>query len=230
MKRMNLLLLVLAISVTTRAAQEDKQPPQRMIAVSGSAIGYIPADTVLWDLTLQVSGKDLIETKAASDEQVKLLTEACTKKGILVADIVVGIVKITDARLDDQGVTRDPSKPLTITRIATIRQRDTRLFSEMLEMLSRSKGVKVRYSVVGSKTDQVTKETVVKATQAAKDKATAMVTVLGARLGNVLTVNEYPPPGWNTKEESVPVDQSSSAFGVDAEKVRITVYVTFAIE
>ena len=46
-----------------------------------------------------------------------------------------------------------------------------------------------------------------------------MVGVLGARLGNVLTVDEYPPSNRQAAEENVPIDAGSSAFGADAEKV-----------
>jgi uncharacterized protein YggE len=230
MRCLSVLLTVLALAVTGTGATEEKQPPPRTVSVSGSAVGYVPADTILWNVTLQTAGKDVVEAKAASDEQVKGLTDACAKRGVQVSDIVVGIVRIQDARVDEKVETRDPARPFNVTRIVTVRQRDPRLFSEMLEMLSRGKGIRTRYNVVSSKTDQVTKETIVKATEAAKDKATAMATVLGARLGSVLTINEYPPAGWNTPDDSVPIDQSSAAFGADAERVRITVFVTFELQ
>jgi uncharacterized protein YggE len=221
-------VLVLAVAASTAA--EGQQSPLRTISVSGSAVGYIPADTILWNVTLLTSGKDVVEAKAASDEQVKGLTDACAKRGIQGTDMVVGIVRIQDARIEEKTETHDPAKPFTVTRVVTIRQRDPRLFPEILEMLSRGKGIRVRYNVVSSKADQITKETMVKATEAAKDKAAAMAAVVGARLGNVLAINEYPPAGWSTPDENVPIDQSSAAFGADAEKLRIIVYVTFEIQ
>jgi len=232
MKRLVVALMIgaLSVSVSVKAATEEKKPAARTVSVSGTAVGYIPADTILWNVTLQTAGKDVVEAKASSDEQVRGLTEACAKRGGQGADIVVGFVRIQDARIDEKAESRDPLKPLAVTRVVSIRQRDPRLFPEMLEMLSRGKGIKVRYNVVSSKADQITKETLVKATEAAKDKATAMATVLGARLGNVLAINEYPPEGWNTPDENVPIDQNSAAFGADAEKVRITVFVTFEIQ
>lgn len=230
MKHLVAVFMVLSVVVIGVAATEAQQPLSRTIAVSGTAVGYIPIDTVLWNVTLQAAGKDVVEAKASSDEQVKGLADACALKGVQAADIVIGIVRIQDARTDPKAEAHDPEKLFAVTRVVTIRQRDPRLFSEMLEMLSRGKGMRVKYDVVSSKTDQIVKETMVKATEAAKDKATAMVAALGARLGNVLTIDEYPPAGWNTPDESVPIDQGATAFGADAEKVRITMFVTFEIQ
>jgi uncharacterized protein YggE len=230
MKQAGLTLMVLLAALAAKAAPEGQTPPPRTISVSGSAVGYVPQDTILWDITLQTAGKEVVDAKASSDDQVKELTSACLKKEIQGADIAVGIVKIRDARLGEGTGASDPAKPLNVTRVITVRQRDTRLFSEMLEMLSRGKGTKVHYRVVSSRAAQVTRDTTVKATAAAKDKAAAMAAVLGAQIGNVLTINEYPPVGWNTPDENVPIDQSSASFGADAEEIRITVYVTFQIQ
>jgi uncharacterized protein YggE len=181
-------------------------------------------------VTLDSSGKDLMEAKEQSDQQVKALLDVCKQKGIQGADVDVGVVRISDSRTSDAAGHLDPNKPFTVTRVVTLRERDLRQFTAILETLSRGRATRVRYNVVSSKTDDVTRDTLVKATQAAKDKAAAMVGVLGARLGKVLRIDEYPPSGQNIPDEKVPVDQGSSAFGADAEKVRITVYVTFEIQ
>ena len=232
--RLIVALIALTITSWSMAAEkqaDDKKPVARTISVSGSAVSYIPADTILWTVTLQTGANDVAEAKVLSDTQVKELVDVCAKKNILAQDIAAGLFKIHDTRLEENaGMKNDAGKLFTVTRIATIRQKDPTLFSDMLSMLSKGKGLKVRYNIVSSKTDQITKETLVKATEAAKNKATAMVTSLGAQLGKVISINEYPPIGWNIPESNVPVDQSSAVFAAEAEKVRITVYVTFEIE
>jgi uncharacterized protein YggE len=226
-----ILLTITSWSIAAEKQTDEKKPVARTISVSGSAISYIPADTILWTVTLQTSANDVAEAKVLSDTQVKELVEVCAKKSIPAQDISAGLFKIQDTRLEENAALRnDSGKLFAVTRIATIRQKDPTIFPDMLSLLSKAKGIKVRYNIVSSKTDQITKETMVKATEAAKNKATAMVTSLGAQLGKVISINEYPPIGWNIPESNVPVDQSSAVFAAEAEKVRITVYVTFEIE
>ncbi|OGV84499.1 MAG: hypothetical protein A2340_00590 [Lentisphaerae bacterium RIFOXYB12_FULL_60_10] len=229
MKYVWTVLVMLALAGDMRAANGETQPPLRTISVSGSAVGHVPADTILWNVTLLTADKTVVEAKVSSDGQVKGLVDACTRLGIQGSNIVVGIMRIQDARMEEVEA-RDASKPFNVTRVVTIRQQEPRLFREMLEMLSRGKGYGVRYDVVSSRTDQIKKETMVKATETAKEKAAAMAAVLGAQLGNVQTINEYPPVGWNSPDSSILVDQSSTAFGVDAETIRITIFVTFEIQ
>ena len=224
-------LTITSWSMSAEKQADDKKPVSRTISVSGSAISYIPADTILWTVTLQTAANDVTEAKTLSDTQVKELVDVCAKKNIAAQDISAGIFKIHDTRLEENAaIKNDAGKLFAVTRIATIRQKDATIFPDMLSMLSKAKGIKVSYNIVSSKTDQITKETLVKATEAAKKKATAMVTSLGAQLGKVISINEYPPIGWNIPESNVPVDQTSAVFAAEAEKVRITVYVTFEIE
>jgi uncharacterized protein YggE len=112
----------------------------------------------------------------------------------------------------------------------TARQRDSAGFTKTLEALTLDRHLRFRYGITSAKRPEVEKDVLLRAVQAAKDKAQAMAGVAGARLGHVLTINEYPPPGWNIPPEHVPVDAPSSVFGAEAETVAITVYVTFELE
>jgi len=213
------------------AATEAQQPAPRTISVTGTAVGFVPADAIIWNITLKSTGTELSEVKALSDKQVKWIVDELTKKGIQGSDMVIGIPKIQDARLAEDGRTaQDISKHLSLSRTVTVRQRDPKQFAGILDVLTRGTGYTMNYTVVSSKTEQITKETMVKATQAAKDKASAMAAVLGAKIGNVLSINEYPPAGWKVPDETVPIDENSSAIGADAEKVRTTVFVTFELQ
>ena len=57
-----------------------------------------------------------------------------------------------------------------------------------------------------------------------------MATALGATLGPVYSVSEYPPPGQTIKEDSVITNESGGAFGAEVEKIRITVFATFELQ
>jgi len=218
-----------AVVAAPASAKQQEPPPPRTITVTGRAIGYIPKDTVIWTITIENSGKDVGVAKAASDQQVKTITDACKAKGVQPADIDAGLIRLVDTR-STASVAADPQKPIQATRNVTVRQRDVLKFNELLDILSRDKSNRIRYVFLSSSRDDVMRDSVIRATQAAREKASAMANVAGAKLGRPLTIDEYPPPKLNISDASVPVDSDTPAFGVDAEKVITTVYVTFELE
>jgi len=165
----------------------------------------------------------------ANEQQVKVLLDACSKKGIQGNDVSLGMIKVKDAQVPGQEAADASSKRFLVSRTITLRQRDVGLFQDMLDLLGKGSGP-VKYTTYCSKSDKITRDTLIRATQAAKEKATAMATALGATLGPVLSVNEYPPKGENVPENNVVTDESSGAFGAEAEKVRITVFATFELQ
>jgi uncharacterized protein YggE len=193
----------------------------RTVSVTGTAVGYVPIDTVLWTITLEVRDKDFIKAKDLSEQQVRDLVLLLKQTGVQAADINTGLPRIKDDA---------ESRLTTATRDVTARQRDSAGFTKTLEALTLDRRLKFRYGITSSRRPEVEKDTLLKAVQAAKDKAQAMAVVAGARLGHVLTINEYPPPGWKVSTGTVPVDAPTSAFGAEAETVAITVYVTFELE
>jgi uncharacterized protein YggE len=209
--------------------KQQEPPPPRTITVTGRAIGYIPRDTVIWTITIEKSGKDVGVVKAASDQQVQTITDACKAKGVQPADIDAGLIRLIDTRSTGSAAA-DPQKPIQATRNVAVRQRDVLRFNELLDVLSRDKSNGIRYVFVCSSRDDVMRDTIIRATQAARDKATAMANVAGAQLGRPLTIDEYAPPKLNIPDATVPVDRDTPAFGVEAEKIITTVYVTFELE
>jgi uncharacterized protein YggE len=212
-------------------AEPQPQPPPRTITVTGRAIGYVPKDTVIWTIGLEATGKDVSDTKKAGDLQVKAVTDTCTARGILPADIDPGLIRLVDTRLqNEKSDAADSKRPMLATRSVTVRQRDVLKFNDLLEALSHDKSNRIRYVFVCSKRDEVMRETITLATQAAREKAAAMATVAGAQLGRPLTIDEYSPPKLNIPDASVPVDRDTPAFGVDTEKIIMTVYATFELQ
>lgn len=210
------------------ATQQAPQPP-RTITVTGRAVGYIPKDTVIWTISLECTGKDVPTVKQAADQRLKAVTDICQAKGIQADDIDPGLIRLVDTRITDSA-TADPQKPIMATRNVTVRQRDASKFNELLDALSRDKTNRVKFVFVCSKRDEVMRETVTQASQAAREKAAAMATVAGAKVGRPLTIDEYPPAKMNVPDASIPVDRDTPAFGVDCEKIIMTVYVTFELE
>lgn len=213
-----------------RPAPQRSPIPPRTITVTGKAVGYIPADTVIWTITLESTGKDVSDVKQVSDRLVKTLADACKRLGIQPADIDTGLIRMEDARIVGLATPEDIKKPFTATRTVTVRQTDVGRFNEVLEMLSRQKIKRMRYVFVGSKRETVVRDTIVEATRVARDKAGAMATVAGSTLGKPLVINEYAPTHLNIPEDAVPLDKDSGALGADAERIIATVYVTFELD
>ena len=210
------------------SAQQAPQPP-RTITVTGRAVGYIPKDTVLWTISLESAGKDVATVKQAGDQRLKAVTDACLAKGVQADDIDPGLIRLVDTRIVDSA-NADPQKPILATRTVTVRQRDATKFNDLLESLSRDKSNRIKFLFVSSKRDEVMRETVTQASQTARDKAAAMATVAGAKLGRPLTIDEYPPTKMTAPDASVPIDKDAPVFGADCEKVIVTVYITFELE
>ena len=230
MKQLALALFVTSIFFSATAAPEASQPVRkpRTVSVSGSAVGYIQPDAILWTVVCDSSGNNLIETKEDNEAQVKTLLDACAKKGIQGTDVSFGMISIQDAQAGQSGDTSTNAKRFVVGRTITIRQRDLAIFHDMLDLLSKGAS-KTKYSKYCSKTDKITRDTLLRATQAAKDKAAAMATVLGATLGPVLSLDEYPPVGSTIKDEDVVIDESTAIFSAEAEKLRVTVYAVFEL-
>ena len=103
-------LIALTITSGSMAAEkqaDEKKPIARTISVSGSAISYIPADTILWTVTLQTGANDVAEAKVLSDTQVKELVDVCAKKNILAQDIAAGLFKIQDPRIEENAALKN---------------------------------------------------------------------------------------------------------------------------
>lgn len=225
---LSLCITSLFFSATAAPVAPLPAPKPRTVSVSGSAVGYLQPDAILWTVVRESSGKNLIEAKEANETQIKTLLDACAKKGIQGPDISLGMISIQDAHAGQSADTPANAKRFTVSRTITIRQRELAIFHDMLDLLSKGTG-KTKYATYCSKTDKITRDTLLRATQAAKDKAAAMATVLGATLGPVLSLDEYPPVGSTIKHEDVVIDESAAIFNAEAEKLRVTIYAVFEL-
>lgn len=224
------LAVLIGLLVSTGAFAADSEPPPRTISVSGTAVGYMQADTVLWDIQTEADGDSLASAKTASDASVQKVAEICGRHGIAVADIAVGAVAVKDARVKQAEADPAGSRTFRLFRTITVRQRDSKTFTELLGQLGDQLNVRVKFTFVSSKSDQVARETLVRAGKAAQEKAAALASVLGSKLGRVLTINEYAPPGVTPKDADIPVDVSTPDFGANTRTICITVFCTFELQ
>ena len=127
-----------------------------------------------------------------------------------------------------------------VTRQATIRQRDVKRFDEFLSAFVEVDDVEVSFHFDSSRRLELRDETRVKALEAARDKARTMTSVLGAKLGQVLTIEEeapfrgFPVVYGNTvaTDSGGPAveDVTPGTFAPGAIEIRITVQVSFEVE
>lgn len=221
--------IVPALSALVLAGPEETSS-RRTISVSGTAMGYAPPDIVQWSLDLESNGKGLLETKAASDQQVMRILEVCKAYAITNEDIDIGVLRVGDVKPGDPAKAADPQLYFKATRTMTVRQRNLHHFGDLLRAFAPAKGMGFRYCFVSSKIDQLTRETLVKATRVAKEKAQAMAAVADARLGQVVRIDEHLPEGKQVPAEQVPVDITSAAFGADSIALTATVFAVFELQ
>lgn len=231
MRQILVSLAFAALILTAHAAPEATapQPKSRTISVSGCAVGFIQPDAVLWTVTRECSGKSIAEAKDSCEQQIKILLDGLAKKGIQSGDLSLGIAKIQDALSGQEAATVEATKRFTVSRSLTFRQRELHMFQDVLDLLGKGAG-KVTYKMYCARIDAITRETLVRATQAAKEKAAAMAGVLGASLGPVQSISEYAPTNVSVKEENVVIDSNTPVFGSEAQKIVITVFATFELQ
>jgi len=177
-------------------------------------------------VTLADYHKDLEEAKERNDEKYAAVVLLCEDLGIAEGELEIGNVWVD--RIKREG----KFKGFTVSRRIKIRQRDLDRFTEFLDRLVSSADMSVCFHYESSSLEEVQFETRLKAMQAAKEKAQALVEVVGEKLGIVLTVSEFPPSrgGGGSSCTTAALKASTDKFYPEPIKVRAKVYATFALE
>jgi len=225
--------LILLLSTIASAAEES---PIRSISVSGTVETKTAPDHIVWRITLTDTDKDMLEAKKRNDEKVKAVVALQKKLDIAEGDIETDNVSV---RREYERTTRE-FRHFLVRRSVTIRQRDLKRFDEFLDSLVSSAEMEVSFSFKSTRLQEVRAETRLKALESAKDKATAMAEVVGAKIGRVLTINEHaqvdrwqgPMLSNSSWVQSRPptVDLASDKFVPGAITVQMTVYAMFELE
>jgi len=229
--------LVLAAMLGSVAKAQDAKPV-RQISVSGTVEAHAAPDQVLWQISLRDTDKNLNEAKRLNDQKVKAVLALREKLKVAEGDLETGQVSIYREYERTQRGDRGDFKYFVVSRSVTIRQRDLKRFDDFLNALVASADMEVSFNLESSRIQELRAQTRLKALQVARDKADAMATALGAKLGQVLKIEEYQPqaPGSiasnaNFSVSSAPtIDQGSETFVPGAISARVTVYVTFELQ
>jgi len=218
------------------AAAQPAEPP-RVVSVSGTVEAKTAPDQIIWTITLTDSDRHLGKAKEKNDEKIKTVLALAKQLGIAEADIETGWLD-AERDYDHKGF----FKRFEIKRTVTIRQRDLKRFDEFLDALVAGTDLGVTFRLESSRRHEARTEARRKALLVAKEKATAMASALGAKIGRVCAIAEHPQSttSWSNitsnwapishGEPAVDADADTDTFVPGAITVKATVYVTFALE
>jgi len=230
--------VVLSLALTSGGVLWAADETVRSVSVSGTVQTKIAPDRIVWRISLTDTDKNLRAAKTANDQSVKAVLALRDKLEIAEGDLETGQVRIEREYERSERGQRGAFKHFAVHRSITIRQRELNRFDEYLDSLVASAEMEVDFSFESSKIHDVRAETRLKALTAAKNKAQAMAEVVGAKLGEVLTIKEHPenrsfdsPWSNSVSVQSMPsVDSASDTFVPGAISVSITVYAVFELE
>ena len=217
-------------------AQERPEPPH--VTVAGEAEMNVAPDEVKFDVTLQSFGKELKTAKAQTDERLKGLIALAQKHGVAESDTQTDYVKV-----EPRFKGNDDSKAflgywVRKDLVFTLRDvsRAEGLLSELMDF-----GV-WRINRISFQTSQMRKyrdQARALAMRAAQEKAAALATAVGQKIGKAITIEEEapsrggPPPNYSANTVLFDRDGSTASEGTLALgliKVNARVTVKFELE
>jgi uncharacterized protein YggE len=231
--------LVLSSSAVVFAAENEVR--QRTVSVAGTAVTQVVPDIIVWHISTSDFDKNLQVAKNASDEKLKSILKLREELGVKPEDVQTGYLSIEKEYERDQHGNRGAFKHFVVRRSVTLKQRDLKRFDEFLSKLVGSAEIEASFGFESSRQYEARAETRLKALRLAREKAEAMTRELGAKLGKVLTIDEYKPQQqtgmWAAQsnggffDTSRPVDDLiSGTFAPGSIEVRVTVEAVFEIE
>lgn len=235
--RRNVTVALAILFLLGRAASAQEERPLRTISVSGTVETKTAPDQIVWSITLTDTDKDIRKAKAKNDAKIESVIALRAKLDVGDEDIATGSVNIRREYERNERGDRGDFKHFRITRSVTIRQRDLKRFDEFLDALISSAEMDVGFSFESSRIHEIRAETRLKALQVAKDKAEALVQVVGSKLGRVLTIDESAQgdrqrisvSNRKVVQSTPSVDLATERFIPGAISVQMTVYATFEI-
>ena len=210
----------------------------RSIQVTAQATKNVIPDTVVWNVGIHSKHKDLVKAKADSDRQMKDILAVVRGLGVKPADVQTGQLTVHKEYSGYTNRKHERSfKYFVLSREIRIKQRGTKRFDQFFTGLIKDRDMTVSYQLTSSKLAQIRAKTRIKAVTVARDKARAMVGALGAKLGQVLSIEERPENGYRLLKEraanytsSAPAGQSvAGTFAPGAISVSVSVGARFEI-
>jgi len=232
---MRIAISVLACALLTVPAALAET--ERSIAVTGTAVVQVVPDYVAWSISIVDTHIELLAAKRQNDGRVAAAMELIKSLGTEPVDVQTSNVSVYKEFNHDEQGRQTTFKHHVVSRIISVKQRDLKRFDEFFDALVDKTQADVNFNWQSSQLPDLRKEARKRAVQIAKEKAEAMLSELGAKLGPVMTVEEESGknPGFIATNnslmaaESKPDDEISGTFAPGAIEVRVSVNVKFGI-
>lgn len=231
--RIAISVLVCALLTVPAALAET----ERSIAVTGTAVVQVVPDYVAWSISIVDTHIELLAAKRQNDGRVAAAMELIKSLGTEPVDVQTSNVSVYKEFNHDEQGRQTTFKHYVVNRAISVQQRDLKRFDEFFDALVEKTGADVNFSWQSSQFTDLRKDARKRAVQIAKEKAESMLTVLGAKLGPVITVEEESGknPAYAISNnsfmaaDSKPVDETKGTFAPGAIEVRVSVNVKFGI-
>jgi len=230
-------------SASQRESIENfKSKNRRTISVSGTAVTRTPPDLILLHLTISDFDTDMLAAKNRNDQKVKAILALRNQLGIQEGDLETGQISIRRVYDQDERGRQGAFRHFLVNRTMLVRQRDFKRFDEFLEKFVASATPEFEIEFQSTRLQEARAQTRLKALQLAKEKAAALANIVGARLGEALTVDEHWPVlsqggfgggGFGTTYDlgaQLEPDTSATTLVPGDLEVRVTIYVTFELK
>jgi uncharacterized protein YggE len=230
--------LTTLVTFAHRARAEDAT---RSVKVTGTAVAKVKPDMVVWTVNVTNTDPNLKVARETNDEGVRKILKLRGELGIDAKDVQTGNLRIRKVFDRDRSGNQGAFRHYSFQRTIVLRQRDTAKFDDVLQNLTGTENVEISYSLESADFHKVRRETRLRAVKVAKEKASEMTTLLGAKLGHVLTIDESSPgrDPWRGSPTSnaafysgapAQPDDIEGTFAPGSIEIRVSVNIRFAIE
>jgi uncharacterized protein len=222
------------------ASAEDAKLSPRHVSVTGTAVARAQPDTVVWQVTIRRTNRDLAEAQADCDEGVTKVLALRGQFKVEPKDAQTGYLSVRKIYDRDLAGNHTSFRHFEVIRTVSIRQHDTTSFDEVLAQLVETADVDVSYQLESSDYHKLRAQTRLEAVKAARDKAAAMTELLGAKLGRVLRIAE-PRESYGSAFSGISnmayaaprqaePDEAPGTFAPGAIEIRVSIDVDFEID
>lgn len=193
MKHLFLLAAIVILPVARGFSQPIAQPPQ--INVSGSAEVKVAPDEIYLSAAVETRNESLEQAKKQNDDSISKALAFLKNSGIKEKDVQTDYINVQPNYNRDYSKTR--AEYFTVQKTIQIKLTQVDSFEKVLTGLLTNgvnsvDGIEFRTSQLRKYRDQAR----AMAIRAAKEKADAMVSELGAKCGKVYNINAYDGGGW----------------------------------
>jgi uncharacterized protein YggE len=240
MKPISTLFLLSFLFFWTTVAVAQQQPIlPPLVTVTGTGEVKVQPDEIILNIGIDVRDKNLETARKQNDERVVTLLNFLKKSGIDAKNIQTTNLSVYPNYVGEYGQTT-PEFYMT-QKSVTITIKEVKRFDEILTGIyktgaNRVEGIEYRSSELQKHREQARKLAI----QAAKQKALALTSELGSKVGRVYNITEHSGPSYpgplyrnqmaNKMAESSAADAGGPTISVGQLVVSASVEVSFIIE